>query len=64
MRVSTQWASWRIKKSRTAAEATNYFRDRLYGRPIEGIVMTEDGHCADEMNRNIWCVDARVSRHL
>lgn len=29
-------------------------RDRVYGHPIEGIVVTEDGHCADEMNRNMW----------
>jgi hypothetical protein len=58
MLVHLQWPSWKIKKSRTAAEAGNYFRDRVYGRPIEGIIVTEDGHCADEMNRNIWCAAA------
>lgn len=50
-----QWPSWKLKKLRTAAEAGNYFRDREYGRPVEGLIVTEDGHCADEMNRNIWC---------
>ena len=50
-----QWPSWKLKKLRTAAEAGNYFRDRVYGRPIEGLIVTEEGHCVDEMNRNIWC---------
>ena len=54
-RLDLQWPSWKLKKSRTAAEAGNYFRDREYGRPVEGLIVTEDGHCADEMNRNIWC---------
>jgi hypothetical protein len=50
-----QWPSWKVKKLRTAAEAGNYFRDRVYGRPVEGLIVTEDGRCVDEMSRNIWC---------
>jgi len=33
---------------------TNYFRDRVYGAPLVGLYMTEDGQCFDEMNRNVW----------
>mmetsp|Transcript_4695 Transcript_4695/g.13492 ORF Transcript_4695/g.13492 Transcript_4695/m.13492 type:complete len:605 (-) Transcript_4695:890-2704(-) len=47
-----QWPSWRNKK--LESQPGNYFRDRLYGHPIEGLVMTEDGSCGDEMNRNLW----------
>ena len=38
-----QWPSWRNKKLESLPG--NYFRDRLYGHPIEGLVMTEDSEC-------------------
>ena len=38
-----QWPSWRNKK--LEGLPGNYFRDRVYGHPIEGLVMTEDGEC-------------------
>lgn len=29
---------------------------RVYRAPLVGLYMTEDGQCADEMNRNVWQV--------
>ena len=29
---------------------------RYYRAPLVGLYMTEDGQCADEMNRNLWQV--------
>lgn len=39
-----------------ADTTTNWFRDRVYRAPLVGLYMTEDGQCADEMNRNLWQV--------
>lgn len=49
------WPAWSNKIALTDTE-TNWFRDRVYRAPLVGLYMTEDGQCADEMNRNVWQV--------
>jgi len=50
--------TWPAHGNKVALEDmdTNWFRDRYYRAPLVGLYMTEDGQCADEMNRNLWQV--------